>query len=137
MISVAIKNSLILALVILIAHFLLKNTGDERQHESNTPTPESRRTVASNPESPPPDAVFQDASSRTEDLFSYVYGPSDGATAHSDPPLPQPSSSATLDPSTAPSTAPSKPTPVSASASASDEGVTGYEGGLSDQWCMV
>lgn len=105
MLSIAIKNSVILALVILIAHFLLKNSAEDQ--ESQRPSP-----VPSNGSPDPPRAAVSTSSQGNlgsdrvtrdspkspvmhgDDLYSYVYGQGQGA-GQASMSLPKPAATST------------------------------------------
>lgn len=81
MLSIAIKNSILLALVILISHFLLKGHSTEdsphRDHEardvrSNLPT--SVKSIHDHDDGRKVNAPNVVAGFDTDDLYSYVYG---------------------------------------------------------------
>lgn len=132
MLSIAIKNSMILALVILIAHFLLKNSGDDRlfaTQRKDASTTASQVSLSSGVASDAPHN--SDAPTRSDDLYSYVYG------ASSDDAI---GSIAIPTPTNIPESAPPQTTPSQAALPAplqNDGMLTGYDGGLSDQWCMI
>lgn len=115
--SIAIKNSIILALVILIAHFLLKTPKDD---EENVPS-----------RVPPPSlhAKVDESPVKGEDLYSYVYGgrKQGGELAAGPSPPPAPCHAVT-----SAEAVPQSPL---------DRGcgdLMAYEGGgTSDQWCML
>lgn len=127
MLSIAIKNSVILALVILIAHFLLKTSSDDRVAVVDTPrdthpsinrhegawymSNQDRREIAKENED---ESEKNKEESERGDLYSYVYGNSVPTAESQTVPIPTPSC-----------------------AGNSAGGIQGYESGLSDQWCLI
>lgn len=134
MLSIAIKNSVLLALVILIAHFLLKNSAQEQlvlpREGSNqiskvllTPKDSGQLSRSTNV-----DQVTKGAM-RGDDLYSYVYG----QTLESAPK----ESSGFKPPAPAVVQAPSKPSTTALGMNEAIGGIlVGYEGS-GDQWADV
>lgn len=115
--SVAIKNSIILALVILIAHFLLK-------------TPKYDVAVVEEAHQGPALKEVEDEAVNNNDLYSYVYGGSKQGGAGIQVPSPSPGTSCHA--VTSIESLPQSPL---------DGGcgdLMAYEGGaLSEQWCAL
>lgn len=126
MLAMAIKNSMILALVIMIAHFLLKSTGEDRMYISE------KNTLPLNI-SPSEDRDVVAAAS-ADDLYSYVYGaPESSVTSDISMAM---ATSMPLTPSPLPSPAVPCPPPTPASVPPSGM-LMGYEANLAEQWCML
>lgn len=66
MLAIAIKNTVLLALVILISHFLLKGSIEDRM-----PTLQAQDVSSTLPSS---SVIPLDAKGHVDDLYSYVYG---------------------------------------------------------------
>lgn len=125
MLAIAIKNSMILALVIMIAHFLLKSSGEDRMF--TTPPAGPTADLPSQPRKEEREVV---AAASADDLYSYVYG--------------EPEGSVTSEVSSAMGTsmmqAPPSPVPMSTpmtSKTQDNDMLAGYEASLSDQWCVL
>lgn len=144
MLSIAIKNSVILALVILIAHFLLKNSAEERSERPlnfatpvSVPSDTGSGRVGTERRREPTSSVI---GMQKEDLYSYVYGegqePGRGATPSSPPR--HPSSAAALLSTTRSGLGIPKPPPASLGMQESIGGIlVGYEGNAGEQWADV
>lgn len=147
MLSIAIKNSVILALVILIAHFLLKNNAEDQE---TRPVATSRITsdAARQPqvkEHRPDDYNIEGRKKHGEDLYSYVYGQ---GSQVGESPVSLASKPKTISPPVVQFSPPPPPMalpPIMASSSPSQQGLEGeiggmllgYEAGTNDQWAGV
>lgn len=143
MLSIAIKNSVILALVILIAHFLLKNSSEDSQGtlatlKSNGSMGQRAETNAAETDLLPSGGDGRDRDrgdvqghdGNGDDLYSYVYGAGAGAGAGI--------SSVITPHHPHPTTVP--PPQAHAKAHPLDEGcglLMAYEAGSTDQWSMI
>lgn len=124
MLAIAIKNSLILALVILIAHFLLKNSGDEKMMMGSMSTTNPAIEMEMEMDISPTQSC-----KKKDDLYSYVYGGmSDEPSLNTATPLALPISAPVSETS---------PTSDPLIESCADGEVIPYDGGLSEQWCML
>lgn len=128
MLSIAIKNSMILALVILIAHFLLKSSTEEAQAQAQAHDhdhAQSRANVQVQVQAlaqVPNTFVNAIPSDSGDDLYSYVYGPA--SLSQTQTTQTQTQTQANLQAQVAPL----------------DQGcgsLMAYEGGVSDHWSMV
>lgn len=120
MLSIAIKNSVILALVILIAHFLLKTSSEDKVVSMEPPLNQAPTAPTDSGAGAGHTDVWlsdKNDTSKGDDLYSYVYGSS----------APVPITDAIR-----------VPIPTSLSAGDNTSGlIQGYESGLSDQWCLI
>lgn len=135
MLSIAIKNSMILALVILIAHFLLKSSMEEAQAQSHSLRADSLHAQSLYAQSLPADSLSLDRASKEhapggdsgDDLYSYVYGPASLSQSQTN----------TQAPAQARIQHPEARLEAHASLDQGCGSLMAYDGGVSDHWSMV